>query len=229
MIPLRDSSLHKNFTLVNTIIIVLNVWIFLNITDTPLGPLVLFKYGLIPKVALLEAKRRFITGDFSFFVPMFSYMFIHGGALHLLGNIWFLWVFGQKIEERLGSFRYFIFYILCGMISGNFHIVFNPSSVTPCIGASGAISGVIGAYLILYPEAKILTLIPFFPFPIIKEIPAFVFIIIWLFLQISGAVSGASIQGGTGVAWWAHFGGFIWGLFTVLLFKKDTLEISVID
>jgi len=228
MIPLKDTSPHKGFPGINAAIIAVNVWVYLETSHFSRVKLALFhfRFGLVPTWAIKTAEQQYFSGTPSFFFPLFSYMFVHAGIIHLLSNMWFLWVFGKNIEYRIGHFRYFIFYILCGIASGYFHIIFNPSSTVPCVGASGAVSGVIGAYMILYPRAKILTLVPIYFFIKAIEIPAFIFIIIWLLIQVTGAISSLSHEGGS-VAWWAHFGGFLWGFLTVLLFKQDKLKLRI--
>jgi membrane associated rhomboid family serine protease len=143
-------------------------------------------------------------------------MFLHGGFLHILGNMWFLHIFGDNIEDRLGHFRYLIFYLLSGLAAGLIHLLTNWDSKIPTIGASGAISGVMGAYLVLHPGARILTLIPIFFFFQFVEIPAFIFLGFWLFFQLISA--GFTPKGVGGVAWWAHIGGFIAGLILVKVF-----------
>jgi hypothetical protein len=143
-------------------------------------------------------------------------MFLHGGFLHILGNMWFLYIFGDNVEDRLGHIRYLIFYLLCGVTAGLVHLYTNWDSQIPTIGASGAISGVMGAYLLLYPRSKILTLIPIFLFIQFFEIPAFIFLGYWLLIQLFSA--GLTPRNVGGVAFWAHIGGFIAGLFFVKIF-----------
>jgi hypothetical protein len=145
-------------------------------------------------------------------------MFLHGGFWHLLGNMWSLYIFGDNVEDRLGPLRYLVFYLLCGWLSGLTHFVFNMDSRIPTIGASGAIAGVMGAYLILYPSSKILTLIPIFFIPYFIEIPAFFFLGIWFLLQfLSAAVSRGDLGG---IAWHAHVGGFVFGMVLLKLFDR---------
>jgi membrane associated rhomboid family serine protease len=144
-------------------------------------------------------------------------MFLHGGFLHLLGNMWFLYIFGDNVEDRLGHLRYLAFYLLCGLASGISHLALNWHSEIPTIGASGAIAGVMGAYFILHPNAKVLTLVPIFLFFQFLEIPAFVFMGVWFLFQFLSA-AGASAHGG-GIAWWAHIGGFIFGMIFLKLFE----------
>ena len=143
-------------------------------------------------------------------------MFLHGGFLHFLGNMWSLYIFGDNVEEYFGSLRFAGFYILCGIISGLAHFFSNPLSMMPTIGASGAIAGVMGAYLLLYPKARILTIIPIIIIPWFIEIPAFIFLGFWFAMQISYAAGAGAASG---IAWWAHIGGFIAGMILVKLNK----------
>jgi hypothetical protein len=143
-------------------------------------------------------------------------MFLHGGFLHIIMNMWFLYIFGDNIEDRLGHIRYVIFYLFCGVAAGLVHLFTNWSSNIPTIGASGAISGVMGAYLLLYPRSRILTLIPIFFFFQFVEIPAFIFLGYWLLIQLFSASLAPKNVGG--VAFWAHIGGFVAGLFFIKIF-----------
>ena len=145
-------------------------------------------------------------------------MFLHGGFWHLLGNMWSLYIFGDNVEDRLGPLRYLLFYLLCGFLSGISHLFINWHSQVPTIGASGAIAGVMGAYLLIFPRAKVLTLIPVFFIPYFVNIPAFLFLGFWFLIQFISA-AGSSGQAG-GVAWWAHIGGFLFGMIFVKLFLK---------
>lgn len=216
MIPIRDTVPSKNYPVVNTALIGINVLVFLmQLAQGPNLDQFIHLYGLIPvRYTNLDIATRLPIGLQIF--SMFSYMFLHGGWLHLIGNMWSLWIFGDNVEDRLGPFRYLVFYLLCGFLSGLFHLVFNFDSRAPTIGASGAIAGVMGAYIILYPRSKILTLIPIFFIPWFIEIPAFVFLGIWFLLQFANAAASSAGMGG--VAWWAHVGGFIFGMILVKLF-----------
>jgi hypothetical protein len=172
-------------------------------------------YGLVP--------ARYSIHEYSLYFSSFqqvfsfvSYMFLHGSFWHLLGNMWFLYIFGDNVEDRLGHLKYLLFYVLCGITSGLTHLFFNVTSTLPTVGASGAIAGVMGAYFLLYPAAKIVTLIPIVIIPYFFEIPAALFLGIWLFLQfISAAFTGADVGG---IAWWAHIGGFLFGALFLKLF-----------
>jgi len=149
-------------------------------------------------------------------LSLLSFMFLHGGFWHLLGNMWSLYIFGDNVEDRLGPFRYLVFYLLCGITSGLSHLLFNFHSNIPTIGASGAIAGVMGAYLILHPNSKILTLIPIIFIPWFIEVPAFFFLGLWFVLQfLNAAGSHGNISG---IAWWAHIGGFVFGIVLLKIF-----------
>ena len=146
---------------------------------------------------------------------------MHGGWLHLLGNCWFLWIFADNVEDRLGHIRFLLFYLLCGLGAGILHFLFNAGSLLPAVGASGAISGILGAYFVLFPYSRVLTVIPIFFFWRIVELPAFVFLGLWFIFQFfSGLLSiGSSFAGG--VAWWAHVGGFIIGILLLKFFLRN--------
>ncbi len=218
MIPLRDTIQSKNYPIVNTGIIMLNVVIYLVELAQGQGlDRFIFIYGLIPaRYSVPEMGSQFSFGQQAF--SFLSFMFIHGGFWHLLGNMWSLYIFGDNVEDRLGSLRYLVFYLLCGWVSGLSHLLTNWNSQIPTIGASGAIAGVMGAYLILYPRSRILTLIPIFFIPYFIEIPAFFFLGIWFLLQFLSA-AGTYGQSG-GIAWWAHIGGFVFGIICLKLFLK---------
>jgi hypothetical protein len=148
-------------------------------------------------------------------------MFLHGNIIHLITNLWSLFIFGDNIEDHMGHIKYFVFYILCGFLSGISHLFFNLNSNYATIGGSGAIAGVMGAYLILYPRAKVLTLFPVFFIPVFLNIPAFIFLGLWFAIQVFNA-TGAT---GSKVAWWAHVGGFVVGIIFLKLFSflPDTI------
>ena len=151
------------------------------------------------------------------FIPFFTSIFLHGGWFHVIWNVWFLWIFGDNVEDHLGHLKFLFFYITCGVLAGVAHVYMNPTSMVPTIGASGAIAGVMGAYIFLFPRAKVLTLIPIFLFFPIIHIPAFVFLGFWFLVQFLSGFASLSISGGySDVAWWAHIGGFMVGLLTVM-------------
>lgn len=218
MIPIRGTTQSRNYPVVNTLLIAANVIIyFIQIAQGPAEGRFIFLYGLIPaRYSVPEISSYFSMGQQ--WLALLSFMFLHGGFWHLLGNMWSLYIFGDNVEDMLGPVRYLLFYLLCGWASGLAHLVTNWDSQIPTIGASGAIAGVMGAYLILYPKAKILTLIPLLFIPYFIEIPAFFFLGIWFVLQFLNALGSS---GGTpGVAWWAHIGGFMFGILLLKLFLK---------
>ncbi|MGZ3606992.1 MAG: rhomboid family intramembrane serine protease [Syntrophales bacterium] len=216
MIPIRDTIPSRHYAVVNTVIIIANIFFFMveMSHDEALNAFI-YTYGLVParySMPQLAAHFTFSEQMFSFI----SFMFLHGSFWHLAGNMWFLYIFGNNVEDRLGHLRYLFFYLLCGLSSGLAHVFFNLGSTMPTIGASGAIAGVMGAYFILYPKARIVTLIPIVFIPYFVELPAAIFLGIWLFIQfISAALT--SVNAG-GIAWWAHIGGFIFGALFLKIF-----------
>ncbi|MBU0673492.1 MAG: rhomboid family intramembrane serine protease [Proteobacteria bacterium] len=221
MFPLKDNIPARIFPAVNIWLILVNCLCFFY--EVQLGPGLdgfLFQYGFVP-ARFVAVQTLDPLGPGRFF-PVFSSMFLHGGLLHLLSNMWMLWIFGDNVEDSMGHLRYLVFYLLCGVCSVTAQAMATPASPVPMIGASGAISGVLGAYIFLYPRARILTLIPLFIFFYFIEIPAFVFLGLWLALQLlRGSVSLLGDQVGThgGVAWWAHVGGFTAGLLLIHFFR----------
>jgi membrane associated rhomboid family serine protease len=153
------------------------------------------------------------------YLAFFTYMFLHGGWLHYLLNMWVLWIFADNVEEALGSFRFVVFYLLCGLAAGVVHVLFNWNAPVPVIGASGAIAGVMGGYFRLFPKARVVTLIPIIVIPWIVELPAVVFLGVWFFMQLLSGLAGTAVDGqASAVAFWAHVGGFAAGLLLVRRF-----------
>ncbi|OGP94381.1 MAG: rhomboid family intramembrane serine protease [Deltaproteobacteria bacterium RBG_16_54_18] len=229
MIPLRDSNRSTTFPVVNSCIIAASILAFIiELTQGQTIAAFIYRYGLVPsRYADPQLAARFTAGQQV--LPFFTSLFLHGGIFHLVGNMWFLYIFGDNVEDRLGHLRYLFFYLLCGLAAGVSHLVINWGANTPTIGASGAIAGVMGAYLVLYPRAKVLTLIPlFFFFPFV-EVPAFFFLGIWLLFQLVSAAGETGHVGG--VAFWAHIGGFIFGIIFLKLIElvprmgvQDTMQ-----
>ena len=212
MIPIRDTQPAQNVAVANKALIAINTAVFLlQLAQGPEIQRFNYFYGLVPaRYTVPRIGDYFSLGQQA--VALVTFMFLHGGFWHILGNMWSLYIFGDNVEDRLGPLRYIVFYLACGFASGMTQLIFNPYSNVPTIGASGAIAGVMGAYFILYPRAKILTLIPILFFPLFFEIPAFVFIGIWFLLQVINAAGGAG-----GLAWWAHIGGFTAGVLLIKL------------
>ncbi len=217
MIPIRDTIPSKNYPVVNTTLIGVNIVVFLIQMSQGIGlERFIYTYGLVPA----RFSIPYISSHFTLTQQLFSlisFMFLHGGFMHILGNLWTLYIFGDNVEDRLGSFYYLVFYLLCGLISGLFHLILNYHSTVPTIGASGAIAGVMGAYFILYPNSKILTLIPIVIFPWFVEIPAVFFLGFWFVMQLFNAAFSSAMA--SGIAWWAHVGGFVFGVVSLKFFN----------
>ena len=210
MIPLRDSNPRRTVPFVTYALVTLNVLAFL--WEVSLGPNLdraLINVSFIPA-------RFWITGNWiADLMTIVISMFLHGGLLHIGSNMLYLWIFGDNIEDRLGHGRYLIFYLACGFVATFAHAVFSPGSRIPAIGASGAIAGVLGAYLILFPHARVLTLIPIFFFITLRELPAVILLGLWFVLQLFSGVGSLGVtdaQDLGGVAYFAHIGGFVAGL-----------------
>lgn len=215
MFPIRDNIPSKNYPVVNYSLIAVNIAVFL--IQLMLGSnenAFVYTYGFVPARYTIREIGLAFSMDQQFF-SVFSFMFLHGGVFHLISNMWILYIFGDNVEDHMGPAKYLLFYILSGFMSGLAHFVSGPNSNIPVIGASGAIAGVMGAYFILYPKAKILTL---FFFPFIWEVPAYVFLGFWFILQIFSVI-GSGINA-SGIAWWAHIGGFVFGVFMLKFFCR---------
>jgi len=218
MIPLRDTIPSRTFPYVTILLIIFNGLVFL--FEMSLGEYLrefISLFGVIPTNFFQSASQNEL-GIITRFFPFFTSIFLHGGWFHVIWNIWFLWIFGDNVEDHFGHIKFLFFYIVCGVLAGLAHVYMNPESSVPTIGASGAIAGVMGAYIFLYPRSRVLTLIPIFLiFPIV-HIPAFIFLGFWFIVQFLSGFASLNISGDYGgVAWWAHIGGFLAGLLTVVL------------
>ena len=218
MIPIRDEIKTHRTPIVNYALVVINVlvflWMFLNSGNLES---IYYEYALIPS--------NFLNGiDLGDVKDIFTSMFMHGGWMHLIGNMLYLWIFGDNIEDRLGHIGYLIFYLVGGIAAALLQTLISPSSQIPMVGASGAIAGVLGAYLVLYPNSRVYTFIPIGFYARVRLVPAVVVLGLWFLLQlISGVGSlGALDQGGT--AYFAHIGGFIFGLIVGWMFKRRGRE-----
>ena len=208
MIPLKSENPTKNFPVFTLLFLTLNIIIFIYGINLPIDPSVLYEnYALIPYELVHHPVKTYPT--------LYTSMFLHAGIGHLGGNMLYLWIFGNNIEDVLGKFRFILFYFVCGTIAALGHIATDMDSQIPMIGASGAISGILGAYLMLFPFARIKTFIFLGIFWTIARIPSIVLLIIWIVLQILNSL--ATDSGGT--AWFAHIGGFISGVLLILPFK----------
>jgi membrane associated rhomboid family serine protease len=207
MIPLRDTIPSRRWPIMNWLLIMANLAVFYHqLRLSPEG-----YAGFIREFSLNPARLVGAALHGQFLVaPLFSYMFLHGGLFHLLSNLWALWLFGDNVEDKMGSVRYLCFYLMTGVVSGLTQVYFNPVSDAAVLGASGAIAGVMGAYIFMYPTAKIVTLVPILIIPWFVEIPAMLYLGIWFFTQVYAALGSTGAS--SGVAWWAHVGGFLAGL-----------------
>lgn len=220
MIPFRDNIPSRSFPFITLSLILANSLVFLH--ELTLGRHLntfLWAYALIP-ARLIESVLQL---DPIGLMPLMTSMFLHAGWLHLIGNMWFLWIFGDNVEDYLGHFTYFCFYLLCGLLGNLAQVVVSWSSSIPSLGASGAIAGILGAYLLLYPGARVLTLIPLFIFWPIVEIPAFILLGFWFVEQfLYGLAMSASGPGvGGGIAWMVHVAGFVSGMILISLIKQS--------
>lgn len=209
MIPLRDSQPSHSTPYVTIGVIAVNVLVFLyQLSLDPFSLNHLFtSYGTVP--------ARF---EFS---SLLTSMFLHGGFMHLIGNMWFLWIYGDNVEDVLGHGKFLLFYLLCGVAAGMTHVFVNMASRVPTIGASGAIAGVMGAYMVKFPHSRIVTLVPLFVFLTTMRIPAYVILVYWFIIQFFSGVGtvGHSQLSQGGVAWFAHIGGFVAGIILIVAMK----------
>jgi membrane associated rhomboid family serine protease len=211
MIPLRDVIPSRTVPVITVTIIILNAlaWFYELALPRNVLPAFLQVYGVVP-------------ADFAGFTLLTS-MFLHGSWSHVIGNMWYLWIFGDNIEDRVGHGRFIVFYLLCGIVAALGQVAMDPESTLPTIGASGAIAGIMGAYFVLYPQSRVLTLIPLFFYFEIIELPAIFLLGFWFLMQLfsAGAIAvTASSHGQGGVAFMAHVAGFIMGAIVIFLFRK---------
>src|SRR6266496_779448 len=222
MFPIRDDQPRYSTPYINSFLIGLNLLIFVfeSVLDPSSLKLLIDQFAVVPAhlFAFLAGSPHYTLAQVV--VPFFTSMFLHAGWMHVLGNMWFLYIFGDNIEDYLGHFPYLVFYVLCGLFAMFTQVAIYPHSSLPTIGASGAIAGVLGAYFVLYPRARVLTW--FFVF--VFYIPAWIMLGYWFVLQfLAGAVTLSVAQSGRdvgGVAVWAHVGGFVAGLVMVKLFPE---------
>ena len=220
MIPLRDSVPRRTYPFANNFLILLNVAVFfLQLSQGPALEAFVTRWAFIPDRLLHPAAWGMpLSASLG---TILTAMFLHGGFLHLAGNLLYLWIFGDNVEDALGHVRYLVFYLVCGVAAAVLQTVLNPGSSVPNVGASGAIAGVLGGYFVLYPRARVVTIVPlFFLFPLI-EVPAAIYLLFWFLMQFwmgsADLASAARHPEAGGVAWWAHVGGFVTGLLLVLL------------
>jgi rhomboid family protein len=212
MFPIRNTVATRYPPLVTWALIASNCIVFLIQISLSPGELedFLIRYALIPARYTLLSREAYFTADD--LLPFFTMMFLHGGWLHLILNMWTLWLFGPTVEDRLGYGRYLAFYLACGVAASVAHLMFNPTSIVPALGASGAIAGVLGCYMRLFPLARVIVVVPIIFIPLFFEVPAAVFAGLWFLIQLfQGTAEMLMPSSSGGVAWWAHIGGFVAG------------------
>ncbi len=217
MFPLRDENPSRSTPVVTRLLIVVNVAAFLYqlMQGADLRGF-MYAWGMVPARVTLALRY----GEESLAGPGLTFltsMFLHGGWLHLVGNMWYLWIFGDNVEDRLGRGRFLLFYLAAGLGAALLHYALHPASRVPTVGASGAIAGVLGGYLVAFPRARVITLVPLFPFFQIMALPAVVVLGLWFVFQFFSGFLALGFATGGGVAWWAHIGGFAFGLIAMRL------------
>ncbi len=225
MLPIRDNIPRRFTPHAARLIIAANTVFFIYQLGMPREELLRLFYllGVVPARYFDPQWASFMGYAEISFLPFLTHMFLHGGFFHFLTNMWILWVFSDNVEDVMGPFKFLIFYFLCGLLALGGHMLLHSQSTVPVIGASGAIAGVMGAYLILYPHARVLALVPIFIFPFFFTLPAIVFLGMWFIIQVmSGIVASLGADAdAAGVAWWAHAFGFVAGILLLSLFKDN--------
>ncbi len=222
MIPIRDTIPRQHFPFAVWALVAVNVYVFIRELALPPDSTEQFIYlfGLVP-ARFTQPGWAARVGFPHTYWPFFSTMFLHGGWLHIIGNMWVLWIFGDNVEDRMGPVRFLIFYLLCGLAAGVVHVLTNPGSRVPAVGASGAIAGVMAAYFVLFPRARIVAMFPILFYPVFFQVPAFLYLGFWFLTQFfSGTLAIATHREVSGIAWWAHIGGFGAGILTFALFLR---------
>ncbi len=223
MLPLATSTDVRRPPVATMVIVALNVLAFL--LETTLPPQVLeqamYVFGIVPARYTHPQLAAHAANSIWDYIPFLTSMFLHGGLAHILGNMWTLWIFGPAVEERMGAARYALFYLACGLAAGFTHIVVEADSTVPTIGASGAISGIMGAYFVLFPHARVVIMLPIFFYPLFFTMPVVSYLGWWLLIQLfSGVARLAGSAASGGIAFWAHVGGFAAGVTLLWLFLE---------
>lgn len=225
MFPFKDNIPTERFPVVTILLIAVNVAVF--IYELSLGPAVdgfITSYGMTP-YEITQGATVHPKGGIPAYATLITSMFLHAGWLHIIGNMLFLWIFGNNVEDSMGRFRFVLFYLMCGLVAGFAQIAIEPQSTIPNVGASGAIAGVLGGYLLLFPRARVTTLVFLGIFITVIELPAVVVLLFWFVIQVfSGTATLYGESAGGGVAYFAHIGGFVAGLLTIKLFTRGSTK-----
>jgi membrane associated rhomboid family serine protease len=223
MFPIRDTNPSRHVPFATWGLIAVNIYFFFRELALPpkAAEKMMYLFGLVPARFTDPAWALSAGFPIHTYWPFLTTMFLHGGWLHIIGNMWFLWIFGDNVEDRMGPVRFLAYYLLCGLAAGFVHVITNQASRVPAVGASGAIAGVMAAYLVLFPKARILAVFPLLFWPIFFELPAYLFLGFWFLMQFfSGTLAITTGREVTGIAWWAHVGGFVTGLSTFWIFLR---------
>lgn len=221
MFPIRDTIPSRTVPIVTWGLIALNTTVFL--FELMLGPedldRFIYLYGIVPARYSHPEWAVLVGIPIDNYWPFITSMFLHGGWMHIIGNMWTLWIFGDNVEDRMGRLRFLLFYMFTGIAAGITHWFTNMDSTVPTVGASGAISGVLGAYFVLFPHSRIISIFPLFFMPVFFELPAPAYLIFWFMSQVfGGTIAGLGPESVGGIAWWAHVGGFAAGIVFLRLF-----------
>ena len=237
MFPIRDTIPTQRHPFMTRLLIIINILAFLFEVMMPSRQLEQFIYlfGIVPARYTNPEWAAWVGFPGGSYAPFLTHMFLHGGWMHIISNMWTLWIFGDNVEDRMGSFRFLAFYLICGIAAGMTHMVVNPASTVPSVGASGAIAGVLAAYFLWFTHSRVLVMIPIIIFPVFAEVPAVLYLGVWFVTQLfSGTASLVRPNSGAGIAFWAHIGGFIAGALLCWLFlrprdKRAPIESEVED
>jgi membrane associated rhomboid family serine protease len=232
MFPLRDTIPSRFIPLMTWTLIFFNGLVFFLELMMPEEILerVFYLFGIVPARYTHPGWASYVGLPINDYWPFLTHQFLHGGWAHFLGNMWTLWIFGDNVEDRMGHFRFLIFYLLCGIVAGLVQIITLPDSRVPCVGASGAISGVLGAYMLWFPHSRLVMFLPLFFLPFFFEMPAFLYLGLWFIIQLmSGVLSLVEPSRGGGIAWWAHVGGFVSGITFSWIFRDRRKKFRRLD
>src|SRR3979490_66369 len=223
MFPIQDSVPSRSVPIVTRTLILINVLVFFFELGLPREAVeqMFYLFGLVPARVTHPAWATAVGFPIDSYWPILTHQFLHGGWFHIIANMWTLWIFGDNVEDRMGPGPFAIFYLLCGTLAGVTHLLTNPDSTVPSVGASGAIAGVLGAYLLFFPTARLIVLFPIFFFPFFFEVPAVLYLVLWFFINLfSGTLALVGPGQVGGIAWWAHIGGFVSGMLLCWFFVR---------
>lgn len=223
MIPIRDSVPSRSVPVVVRTLILVNVLVFFFEIALSRGSTeqLFYLFGFVPARFTHPAWAEAVGFPMGSYWSILTHQFLHGGWLHIIMNMWALWIFGDNVEDRMGPLRFIIFYVTCGAAAALTQLFMTPDSTVPAVGASGAIAGVLGAYLMFFPTSRLVVLLPILFFPFFFEVPAIFYLVFWFFSQVfSGTASLLGPQRAGGIAFWAHVGGFVAGMLLCWIFRR---------